>query len=329
MPASNSDGNRSEGGFTLRRELGRVVVQGSFAAGTLDLSLVWKARHFRSGQPRVEPHADRSRPAQDHGSRSPALRRRGAGRGSSIDHVAASALLKGGRLALTVGEAEAWNGSFRAAANIAASASGPAPTSASSSPAPMSISKPRSATCSSSSGCRAPAPSVSCSAAAARASPTLPATLPARSPSTPRPAPFSASMSPACSAGWRAGRYPAAAACAAAAPRSTRSTARRRWRRASRISTNSPWRARRCASPWAATSPSGAATSISRASPAWWCRPRWPARPRRASFDLPFVAQGPWDSPFLLPDPQALIRRSGAARPLLGTEAIGVVTPAP
>jgi AsmA protein len=45
-----------------------------------------------------------------------------------------------------------------------------------------------------------------------------------------------------------------------------------------------------------------------------------------ANFDLPFVAQGPWDNPFLLPDPQALIRRSGAARPLFGSgfEAIGV-----
>jgi len=34
-------------------------------------------------------------------------------------------------------------------------------------------------------------------------------------------------------------------------------------------------------------------------------------------FDLPFVVQGPWDDPIMLPDPQALIRRSGAAAPLL------------
>jgi AsmA protein len=34
-------------------------------------------------------------------------------------------------------------------------------------------------------------------------------------------------------------------------------------------------------------------------------------------FDLPFVIQGPWDSPIMLPDPQSLIRRSGAAAPLL------------
>ena len=34
-------------------------------------------------------------------------------------------------------------------------------------------------------------------------------------------------------------------------------------------------------------------------------------------FDLPFVVQGPWNDPIMLPDPQSLIRRSGAAAPLL------------
>jgi AsmA protein len=34
-------------------------------------------------------------------------------------------------------------------------------------------------------------------------------------------------------------------------------------------------------------------------------------------FELPFVVQGPWDDPILLPDAQSLIRRSGAAAPLL------------
>jgi len=34
-------------------------------------------------------------------------------------------------------------------------------------------------------------------------------------------------------------------------------------------------------------------------------------------FDLPFVVQGQWDDPLMLPDPQSLIRRSGAAAPLL------------
>jgi AsmA protein len=35
------------------------------------------------------------------------------------------------------------------------------------------------------------------------------------------------------------------------------------------------------------------------------------------SFDLPFVVQGPWDDPVMLPDADILIRRSGAAAPLL------------
>jgi AsmA protein len=35
------------------------------------------------------------------------------------------------------------------------------------------------------------------------------------------------------------------------------------------------------------------------------------------AFELPFVVQGPWDDPIMLPDPQSLIRRSGAAAPLL------------
>ncbi len=34
-------------------------------------------------------------------------------------------------------------------------------------------------------------------------------------------------------------------------------------------------------------------------------------------FELPFVVQGQWDDPIMLPDPQSLIRRSGAAAPLL------------
>ena len=34
-------------------------------------------------------------------------------------------------------------------------------------------------------------------------------------------------------------------------------------------------------------------------------------------FALPFIVQGRWDDPIMLPDPQSLIRRSGAAAPLL------------
>lgn len=40
-------------------------------------------------------------------------------------------------------------------------------------------------------------------------------------------------------------------------------------------------------------------------------------RPDAAAFELPFIVQGSWDDPIVLPDPEALIRRSGAAAPLL------------
>jgi AsmA protein len=35
------------------------------------------------------------------------------------------------------------------------------------------------------------------------------------------------------------------------------------------------------------------------------------------TFDLPFVVQGPWDDPLIFPDPESLIRRSPTAAPLL------------
>ena len=35
------------------------------------------------------------------------------------------------------------------------------------------------------------------------------------------------------------------------------------------------------------------------------------------AFELPFIVQGPWDDPIMLPDPQSRIQRSGAAAPLL------------
>lgn len=40
-------------------------------------------------------------------------------------------------------------------------------------------------------------------------------------------------------------------------------------------------------------------------------------RPGATPFELPFIVQGSWDDPLMLPDPEALIRRSGAAAPLL------------
>ena len=41
------------------------------------------------------------------------------------------------------------------------------------------------------------------------------------------------------------------------------------------------------------------------------------SRPGAPPFELPFIVQGSWDDPIMLPDPEALIRRSGAAAPLL------------
>jgi AsmA protein len=38
-----------------------------------------------------------------------------------------------------------------------------------------------------------------------------------------------------------------------------------------------------------------------------------------ATFDLPFIVRGPWDDPLLMPDPEVLIRRSGATAPLRDT----------
>jgi AsmA protein len=42
-----------------------------------------------------------------------------------------------------------------------------------------------------------------------------------------------------------------------------------------------------------------------------------PIRAGVAPFELPFIVQGSWDDPIMLPDAEALIRRSGAAAPLL------------
>ena len=41
------------------------------------------------------------------------------------------------------------------------------------------------------------------------------------------------------------------------------------------------------------------------------------AKTGAAPFELPFIVQGSWDDPIMLPDAEALIRRSGAAQPLL------------
>jgi len=42
-----------------------------------------------------------------------------------------------------------------------------------------------------------------------------------------------------------------------------------------------------------------------------------PASDPKGSFELPFVVQGPWGSPLIMPDPQTLIHRSEATAPLI------------
>lgn len=44
------------------------------------------------------------------------------------------------------------------------------------------------------------------------------------------------------------------------------------------------------------------------------------SNPDAATFELPFIVQGPWEDPLMLPDPESLLRRSGAAAPLLNAE---------
>jgi AsmA protein len=46
-------------------------------------------------------------------------------------------------------------------------------------------------------------------------------------------------------------------------------------------------------------------------------RPAAAANAATQPFELPFLVQGSWERPFLLPDPASLIQRSGAAAPLL------------
>jgi len=49
---------------------------------------------------------------------------------------------------------------------------------------------------------------------------------------------------------------------------------------------------------------------------AWTCAPV-AARDTATTFELPFVITGPWDSPLVLPDTQALFNRAGAPGSLI------------
>ncbi|WP_306890413.1 AsmA family protein [Ancylobacter amanitiformis] len=112
------DGNVSEGGFNLRFDGARPVLQGSLASDHLDLSPY--------GELSVsEPDSDTwSREAIDLrrlASLDVDLRLSAAevrAGGARLENVAASSVLKSGKLMFAVGEAEAWGGIFRAAVHV-------------------------------------------------------------------------------------------------------------------------------------------------------------------------------------------------------------------
>ncbi|WAC27359.1 AsmA family protein [Ancylobacter sp. SL191] len=112
------DGNVSEGGFNLRLDGARPVIQGSLAADRLDLSPYGELSiSDAAGDNWSGETIDLSRLSQlDVDLRLSATEvRAGAGR---LERMAASATLKSGRLLLAIGEAEAWNGIFRAALHV-------------------------------------------------------------------------------------------------------------------------------------------------------------------------------------------------------------------
>ncbi|MBS7542092.1 AsmA family protein [Ancylobacter oerskovii] len=118
------DGNVSEGGFNLRLDEGRPQIQGTLAAGTLDLAPY--------GQLAL------AGPDGNHWNRDPLETQRlqrfdldlrlSAGEvragGAKLERFAASAVVRGGKLSLAIGEAEGWQGIFRASAQVAPVAAG-------------------------------------------------------------------------------------------------------------------------------------------------------------------------------------------------------------
>lgn len=322
------DGNRSEGGFTVRQELGRFVVEGSFASGTLDLSSYGRLA-ISDSDGREWSRA----PIDLGGLRAMDLDLRlsvGEVRAgdSSIDRVAASALLKGGRLALTIGEAEAWNGAFRASANIAAAAGGTGTdmrvelvgtdVDLETSLGDLFQLERLQGTGTFRVVLGGTGTSVSDIAGNLAGSLTLNAAPGAilgidveRVLGRLESRPLSGSGS------LRGGRTPFDTL-------DGKATVAEGVAHIDELTVVSP----------TVRIALGGDISIGRRDldlkgTASLVAPAAAAGEAPvAAFDLPFVAQGPWDSPFLLPDAQALIRRSGAARPLLGTEAVGAVAPA-
>lgn len=325
------DGNRSEGGVNVRRELGRLVMQGSFASGTLDLSPY--------GRVAVSDSEGRE------WSRSPfdlaMLKtmdldlRLSAGEvrvgDTGIEHVAASAFLKGGRLALTVGEAEAWNGTFQASASVAAQSAGPgadihlelAGTDVDLESSLGDLFKLERLQGTGNfrvalSGTGTSASEVADDLAGSLSLSAAPGALLGidveRVLGRLESRPLSGGGS------LRGGRTPFDTL-------DGKATVADGVAHIDELLVTSPTVRIAVAGDISIgrrdLDLKGTASLVAPATVAG------DATASPSGFELPFVAQGPWDSPFLLPDPQALIRRSGAARPLLGTEAVGAVNPAP
>ncbi|QIB35028.1 AsmA family protein [Ancylobacter pratisalsi] len=113
------DGNVSEGGFNVRLEGGRTIVQGSLASDSVDLSPYGELTVFDpAGIAWSEEPIDLGRLARlDLDLRISATQVRAGN--ARFQRMAASAVLKSGKLSLAIGEAEAWEGLFRAAIHVA------------------------------------------------------------------------------------------------------------------------------------------------------------------------------------------------------------------
>lgn len=325
------DGNRTDGGVILRRELGRTVVQGSFAGSRLDLS----------------PYGRVSLADADGGwSRLPIeVARLGmldldlrlsAGEvhvgETSFEDVAASAILKGGRLVLTVGEARAWQGIFQASVNIAPPASGVVDAGADVRVELEGTDVDLEASLGDLFRLQRLAGTGTFHVALAGYGGNV-ADIVDNLAGT-----VTLSAAPGALLGIdvermlaRLQRSPLSGAGAQRGGRTpfdtleARATVAQGVAHLDRLDLASP--AVRIGLEGDVSLPrrdldlKGSAGLVTAAATA-----------SGDGFELPFVVQGPWDSPFVLPDPQALIRRSGAARPLLGTgaaAAVGVSSPAP
>ncbi|KAA5602513.1 AsmA family protein [Blastochloris sulfoviridis] len=117
------DGNRAEGGLTVRFENGQPIVQGTLAAETLTLTpYIVDVAPRRTGGWNSDRFDTSALTAAN------ADIRLSAGRivfgQASLGHAAGAVLLRGGRLSLTLGEAEAFDGMLRGTLELASNPEG-------------------------------------------------------------------------------------------------------------------------------------------------------------------------------------------------------------